>query len=334
MAILKNDWYLCDIDSQLLRNLSQRSNNKPLIWFGSYFLLLVAVGTAVVATWGSLWTVFFVITYGLIWGCAASGVHETCHKTPFRKRWLNELTLWMFGWMVQMEPITVRYGHLGHHSFTHFDEGDTELSEPNPVSWLLLLKIGSGFGGTYFYWKSLIAQAFGFLTQQMIEVIPPKKLPQAIRNAQIMVGLYALMIVWALLVQSWLPVVLTFLPRIIGGPVTGMLHLTQHTCLQMNVKDHRYSTRSFSTSPITRFFYFNMNYHVEHHMFPMVPFYNLPKLSAALKDQLPEPCIGLWGVFSEIVTAVNRQYKEPDYFIRKVVPELSEKSRIVAISAT
>lgn len=332
MAILKNDWYLCDIDSRLLRNLSQRSDKIPLIWFGSYFLLLIAAGAALAATWGSWWSAIFVIAYGLIWGCAASGVHETCHKTPFRRRWLNELTLWTFGWMVQMEPIAVRWAHAGHHSYTHFDEGDTELSEPNPVSWLLLLKIGSGFGGTFFYWKSLIAQAFGFLTQEMIEVIPPKNVPRAIRNAQIMVGIYLLMIVWALLAASWLPVVLTFLPRIVGGPVTGMLHLTQHTCLQMNIKDHRFSTRSFTASPLTRFFYFNMNYHVEHHMFPMVPFYNLPKLSAVLKSQLPEPCKGLRGVFSEIVTAVNRQRKEPEYIIRKAVPVLPEKSSTAAVT--
>ncbi len=107
MTVLKNDWYLCDIDSRLLRNLAQRSNKKPLIWFGSYFLQLVAFGAAIIATWRSLWSVNFVIAYGLIWSFAASGVHETGHNTPFRKRWLNKSTLWMFGRIVQIEPIAV-----------------------------------------------------------------------------------------------------------------------------------------------------------------------------------------------------------------------------------
>ena len=325
MATLKNNWYLCAIDKELLNSLSQRSDKLALIWFGSYFLLLAVIGASVVLTWGSWWTWPFTIAYGAIWGCAASGVHETCHKTPFRTRWLNEIVLWAFGWMVQMEPVSVRWGHTGHHSFAHFDEGDTELSEPNPVSWRLLLMVGSGLGGTYFYWKSLVGQASGFITEEMRAVIPPNRVPKAISNARVMVGLYALMIIWALLAQSWLPIILTFAARIIGGPVTGMFHLTQHTCLQMNVKDHRYSTRSFTASPTTRFFYFNMNYHVEHHMFPMVPFYNLPQLGAALKDQLPKPCKGIWGVFSEIVTAVIRQQREPGYFIRKVVPDLPEQ---------
>jgi len=328
MARLKNDWYLCTIDKKTLKELSKRSDNPALIWFGSYFLLLALAGILVVLTWGTWWTIAPLLIYSAIWGCAASGVHETCHKTPFRTVWFNEISLWAFGWMAQMEPIAVRWGHLGHHSFTHFDEGDTELSEPNPVTWKLFLKIGSGLGGTFFYWKALIAQAFGYITSEMLDVIPPNKVKAAIRNARIMVGVYVLFALWALIAQSWLPVLLTFAPRILGGPITGLLHLTQHTCLQMNVRDHRLSTRSFMASPLTRYFYFNMNYHVEHHMFPMVPFYNLPKLHAAIEDQLPEPCDGLIGVFREITAGINRQRKDPSYFVQKILPEHSNAATV------
>ena len=56
-------------------------------------------------------------------------------------------------------------------------------------------------------------------------------------------------------------------------------------------------------------------------MFPMVPFYNLPALSAAIRDQLPTPCRGLAGVYREILPAIVRQQREPGYFIRKALPE-------------
>ena len=32
-----------------------------------------------------------------------------------------------------------------------------------------------------------------------------------------------------------------------------------------------------------------MEYHIEHHMFPQVPSYNLPKLHDMIKDQMPPP---------------------------------------------
>jgi fatty acid desaturase len=45
--------------------------------------------------------------------------------------------------------------------------------------------------------------------------------------------------------------------------------------------------------PVMAFFYANMNYHVEHHMYPSVPFYNLPQLSALLRERAPFPHLSL-----------------------------------------
>ena len=40
------------------------------------------------------------------------------------------------------------------------------------------------------------------------------------------------------------------------------------------------------TDPLGRFLYVNMNYHIEHHLYPQVPFYALPQLNAAIREQL------------------------------------------------
>ena len=52
----------------------------------------------------------------------------------------------------------------------------------------------------------------------------------------------------------------------------------QHASLEHDVLDHRLNTRTCYINPISAFIYWNMHYHVEHHMFPMVPYYNLPEL--------------------------------------------------------
>ena len=40
-------------------------------------------------------------------------------------------------------------------------------------------------------------------------------------------------------------------------------------------------------NPVLRFLYWNMNFHVEHHMFPMVPYHALPKLHVEMQGELP-----------------------------------------------
>ena len=63
-----------------------------------------------------------------------------------------------------------------------------------------------------------------------------------------------------------------------------------------------------------------MEYHIEHHMFPQVPSYNLPKLHNMIKDQMPPIRKGLWGAYKEIIPALYKQSKNPDYKIELLIP--------------
>ena len=63
-----------------------------------------------------------------------------------------------------------------------------------------------------------------------------------------------------------------------------------------------------------------MEYQIEHHVFPIVPSYNLPRLHELIKDQLPETRKGLWGAYKEIIPALVKQAKDPNYKIPLAVP--------------
>ena len=63
-----------------------------------------------------------------------------------------------------------------------------------------------------------------------------------------------------------------------------------------------------------------MEYHIEHHMFPQVPSYNLPKLHNMIKDQMPPIRKGLLGAYKEIIPALYKQSKNPDYKIELLIP--------------
>jgi MocE subfamily Rieske [2Fe-2S] domain protein len=64
-----------------------------------------------------------------------------------------------------------------------------------------------------------------------------------------------------------------------------------------------------------------MNYHVEHHMFPLVPYHALPRLHQAVKDDCPPPYPGILNAWREIVPAVLRQVKDPAHHVKRRLPE-------------
>lgn len=70
-----------------------------------------------------------------------------------------------------------------------------------------------------------------------------------------------------------------------------------------------------------------MNYHVEHHMFPMVPYHALPRLHELIKDDLPEPNPSIWHAYVEMVAALLRQKHNPNYYHHRDLPSTAKPYR-------
>jgi fatty acid desaturase len=110
------------------------------------------------------------------------------------------------------------------------------------------------------------------------------------------------------------------LPTLYGGWFVILVGLTQHAGLAEDVLDHRLNARTVYMNPIFRFLYLNMNYHVEHHMFPTVPYYALPKLHEAMKADTPPPYPSILAAYREIIPTLARQVKDPAYHVVRPLP--------------
>jgi fatty acid desaturase len=83
------------------------------------------------------------------------------------------------------------------------------------------------------------------------------------------------------------------------GRLVTLCGTPQHIGLVPDAADFRLCCRTYTCSPFIGFLYWNMQYHVEHHMFPAVPFYNLPALRKAFAHDLPPATHGLWGAWRD-----------------------------------
>ena len=117
------------------------------------------------------------------------------------------------------------------------------------------------------------------------------------------------------------------LPRIYGSWHMVMCGHLQHAGLADNVLDHRLNSRTVYMNPISRYIYWNMNYHVEHHMFPMVPYHALPRLHALIKDDLPAANTSIPDAYVEVFRSLCQQCSNPAYYLHKTLPATARPYR-------
>jgi len=169
--------------------------------------------------------------------------------------------------------------------------------------------------------------ALGELSADEKDFIPASEQRKAIDAARVHMAIYAAPLLVALATRSFLPLMLIGLPRMYGCWHMVMTGLLQHGGLADNVLDHRLNSRTVYMNPLSRFIYWNMNYHVEHHMFPMVPYHALPRLHALIKNDLPPPNASILDGYREMIPAVLKQLRDPNYYLRRELPPTARPYR-------
>jgi len=292
------------IDRKLGKKLMQRSDRPGLTWLAQWMIMLMVTSYLLYRSESSLWFVPMLIIYGGIIALPAYALsHECAHGTAFRRRWINETLFWISSIIYYEEPYYRRYAHASHHTYTWNNGFDAQMPFATPMTFRGWLLETTGIG--YFIWitRIMIANAWGDFSDQVKSFTPESELPKLKWGARGMLLIYALIVMAILIGADYLFWYLV-LPRILGNPILYLFTLIQHVDMEEDQLDLRRSTRSFETNDFNRFLYMNMNYHVEHHMYPTVPFHALPALNRAVKDQLPEPDPGFFLTNYRVLKAI------------------------------
>ena len=329
------EWYHTEVPRKAMKDLMQRSDQPAIrdtILWAALHLVFAAGG---ILLWGTWWAVPFWIAYGVMYGSACdSRWHECGHGTAFRSGWMNDWVYNIASFQVMRNPVNWRWSHARHHTDTIIVGRDPEIVWMHPIR--LMLR-ALGYVGIVDAWNSLrgIARnALGELSPDERDYIPQSEWPKAIFWARVHMAIYAataLATVWMLASgygwRSAIPFLLIGGPRLYGCWHMVMTGLLQHGGLAEDVLDHRLNSRTVYMNPVSRWLYWNMNYHVEHHMFPMVPYHALPRLHEAVKHDLPEPNPSIRAAYAEMWRAVMRQRREPGYYLRRDLPPTARPYR-------
>lgn len=322
------EWYHTDIPRRRMKELMQRSDGPALRDTALWLMLLAGSGAGGVLFWGSWWCVPFFAIYGVLYGSATdSRWHECGHGTAFRTRWMNDAVYQLASFMIMREPAIWRWSHTRHHTDTIIAGLDPEIVIRPPS----LVGLAADFFALRTTWRTLGAlglHAGGRLTVEEQTFIPESERASVFRTARIWIVLHACIFAAAWTSASWLPLVLVgILPTMYGAWLQVYFGLTQHAGLAENVLDHRLNSRTVYMNPAFRFVYWNMNYHIEHHMFPMVPYHALPELHRIMLPDTPAPYTSTLAVYRELFPALWKQRRDPGFTIKRALPSTARPYR-------
>lgn len=315
------EWYSTQISRKRLKELMKRSDQPSLINYGCWLSLVIFFGTLLALTWGTVWAVPVAIVYGVFYGSGAdSRWHECGHGTVFKTQWLNNFFYQLASFMSLRNPYLWRWSHTRHHTDTVIVGRDPEIAFPRPPSitaWLLNLIYIPAITGEL---KKMVLLSFGKLTDNQKEFLIEADRNKAFWASRIQLVILLAIVGLSIGLQSWLPAMLVGLPTFYGSWLHHILATTQHAGLAEDVPDHRMNSRTVYVNPFFRFIYSNMNYHVEHHMYPMVPFYALPALHEEIKADSPSAYPSLWAAYKEMIPAILKQQSDPNFYIQRPLP--------------
>jgi fatty acid desaturase len=321
IGLANAEWYRTPIPRAQMKELMKRTDGPAtrdtLLWIG----LLMVTGGLGALFWGSWLAVPFFLVYGVLYGSASdSRWHECGHGTAFKTQWKNDAVYQLACFMIMRNPVAWRWSHSRHHTDTIIVGRDPEIITMRPPE---LIKVGLNFFGLVDAPQAIAAMlryAAGTLNDAERDYIPQMEWHKVYFVARIWTAIYVAVLAVCFLTGSILPLMLVGLPRLYGAWHMLLCGLTQHIGLAEDVLDHRLNGRTVYMNPFSRFVYWNMNYHVEHHMFPMVPYHRLAELHEVMKADCPRPYSGFWETYAEIIPTLARQLKDPNYYVRRQLP--------------
>ncbi len=327
------DWYRTPVPADELRRLMQRRDGPAAVHTVLWLGLLVAAGVLVHLTWGTWWLVPALLLYGPLYGSACDARwHECGHRTAFRSRRANDAVYLVASFLCWREPVSWRWSHVRHHSDTIIVGRDTEIAFPRPISLRTLALECFGLLSVRAETAKIVRNAAGRFDAVEADYLPEADRPAAVRAARVWLVLAAGVVGLAVGLRSLEPLALAVGPTFYGRWLMVAYGVTQHAGLAEDTLDHRLNTRSVDMNRLHRFLYLNMNYHVEHHMFPTVPYHALPALSAAVAADLPPICPGFRAAYAEVWRAWRLQRTDPAAFIdrRPLLPTPSSAASAAA----
>ncbi|MDZ7693909.1 MAG: fatty acid desaturase [Balneolaceae bacterium] len=287
MERIQDKIYHCDTPGDILlldrKDISHQKREKirELQELNYWYNLKIVffMGLWIAAGYLLLYTNFLFLDLALYFliACAMVGMpiimHESNHNLLFKNRFLNRWVGFFCGLPGLVSVTAYRTVHLAHHANTGTEDDPDNMDNSVPKSVSMVL----------FFYLFLVLGAYLYIFHVGVEgykIGNSNKRKKIVVEYLLILGIYGL-VFWFIpfyyILHLWL------IPLIIGVQLTNVRGLAEHGLITKN--NVFTETRCVESNAFVSFMMCNLNYHLDHHLFPGVPWYNLPKLHKLLEDE-------------------------------------------------
>ncbi|MCZ6871581.1 MAG: fatty acid desaturase [Gammaproteobacteria bacterium] len=261
---------------QRLRTLRNRPN---------VFKIPLFIGIMMGLTWAAWTTDSSLIRWssyvalGYMWMGIVTFMHEGTHNTLFEREWAN----WAFG-IVAMIPLMVCFvafkeDHLEHHRYNRSpqDPDAFTMGKRGVLDFIL------------FYAYAVAGILLSFLHFNLL--YPIQKFGLRSWSIYLLEMVLRVAFVWALVSWALTNDVLTktlevwLVPILFFSLFNSARFIAEHYETPWN-EGQLLGTRTITSNPVHSYFWNNINWHIGHHLYPSVPWYNLVELHDLLKTEI------------------------------------------------
>jgi fatty acid desaturase len=277
-----------------VRVLSQLRPGR-VIWDTAWCWAWILAAWTVVALRTSWWTVLLAIP---VIGCRYYALfiigHDGLHRRLFRRTWANDLfnDLFCYGPIGAITHINNK-NHLTHHHYVGTDQDPDRHKYTclNKATGPTLLGYLSGVRSIFLSVKHVFWDRTRPVAEQHPSLGSGNEARYGLRDLAILVGWQTVLIgglTWA--IGWWAYPVLWMLPIFLFTVLADNFRtFAEHSHPEPDDLADRHRLITYLSNPVERWFCapMNMNYHAAHHLWPSIPYYNLPEADEILRRGSP-----------------------------------------------
>src|SRR5882757_1529594 len=271
----------------MLRELSARSDLQGAVRTASHYGAVAIVGALiwlVSSRYGLAWAMPLMLVQAYLVAFLFMPMHETAHKTAFRNRGLNLAVGHLSAFTIAHRYEYYCLFHWDHHRYTQDPDKDPELVvgvKPSSDMQLAIAYTGLlQLAGRE--WLMLRHAVTGKVS---LPWIPENKRAIIVREARLYLVAYLLLLFASFILHAAILLWVWIIPLLVGQLILRPYLYAEHTGCE-RTRSAFDNTRTTYTGIVTKWFAWNMPYHVEHDAYPSIPFHALPKLNEIVDDRI------------------------------------------------